>query len=192
LPATSSGTPKGCALVERDTNDEHKGMGATMYVLAWLVFGALLAFLFSDILGRQNNPNRSVETVHRGNGIREVTLRRNRYGHYVTGGFINGEPVVFLLDTGATGVAVPESVARRLRLTRGRAFRTQTANGLATAYSTRLQSVRVGEIELNDVGAGISPGLDTREVLLGMSFLRHIEFTQRGNTLILRQLPALY
>jgi len=108
------------------------------------------------------------------------------------GALINGEPVVFLLDTGATGVAVPESVARRLRLTRGRAFRTQTANGLATAYSTRLQSVRVGEIELNDVGAGISPGLDTREVLLGMSFLRHIEFTQRGNTLILRQLPALY
>ena len=45
----------------------------------------------------------------------------------------------------------------------------------------------MGDIELNDVAAGISPGLGTEEVLLGMSFLKHIEFTQRGDTLILRQ-----
>ena len=47
----------------------------------------------------------------------------------------------------------------------------------------------MGEIELRDVQAGIAPGLLMEEILLGMSFLKHIEFTQRGDTLILRQYP---
>jgi aspartyl protease family protein len=50
-----------------------------------------------------------------------------------------------------------------------------------------LDSVSVGDIELRGVRAGITPGLKTDEVLLGMSFLKHIEFTQRGDMLILRQ-----
>ena len=49
----------------------------------------------------------------------------------------------------------------------------------------------MGDIELRDVQAGIAPGMGIEEVLLGMSFLKHIEFTQRGNTLILRQYPTL-
>jgi aspartyl protease family protein len=52
-----------------------------------------------------------------------------------------------------------------------------------------LETVSVGDIELSGVSAGISPGLQGDEVLLGMSFLRHIEFTQRGDTLILKQYP---
>ena len=61
------------------------------------------------------------------------------------------------------------------------------ANGIGTGYATRLDSVRVGEIELRNVSAGVTPGLVTEEILLGMSFLKHIEFTQRGDKLILRQ-----
>jgi aspartyl protease family protein len=95
--------------------------------------------------------------------------------------------VRFILDTGATGVAVPDAVAQRLGLQRGRAFRTQTANGTGTSYAARLDSVSVGGIELQDVPAGITPGLQVDQVLLGMSFLKHIEFTQRGDTLTLRQ-----
>ena len=79
------------------------------------------------------------------------------------------------------------AVAERLGLRRGRAFSTQTANGISTSYAARLQQVSVGDITLQDVSAGITPGLQTDQVLLGMSFLKHIEFTQRGDTLILRQ-----
>ena len=173
---------------EHEETNPQRRLGTGMYVMAWLVFGGLLVFFFSDVLDKQRNPNQSVSTNYGADGAREVVLQRNRAGHYVTDGYINGEPVVFLLDTGATGVAIPERIARRLELPRGRAVQTQTANGTAVAYATRLQSVRVGDIELQGVAAAISPGLKMNEVLLGMSFLRHIEFTQRGNTLILKQI----
>lgn len=158
-----------------------------MQALAWLVFLALGLFFFSDVLDRQHNPNRTLQSGIAEDGRREVVLRRNRMGHYVTAGRIDGEPVTFLLDTGATGVAVPGALAARLGLRRGVPLSTQTANGMSTSYATRLDSVSVGSIELRGVAATIAPGMDMDEVLLGMSFLKHIEFTQRGDTLILRQ-----
>lgn len=162
-------------------------MGLGMQVLAWLVLLALGVFFFGDVLDKQHNPNQSLQTNY-GDGVKEVVLQRNRFGHYVTSGEINGQPVTFLLDTGATGVAIPDSVAKRLGLRRGRAFATQTANGVSTSYAASLERVSVGGIALEDVQAGITPGLQMEQVLLGMSFLKHIEFTQRGDTLILRQL----
>jgi aspartyl protease family protein len=171
----------------RDPVNEQKRMGVGMMVLAWLVALGLGVLFFSDVLERQVNPNQSLATNTTSAGVREVTLKRNRFGHYVTSGEINGMPVTFMLDTGATGVAIPSATANRLGLSRGRAYRTQTANGVSTSYAVRLDSVSVGEIELQNVEAGIAPGLNTDQILLGMSFLKHIEFTQRGNTLILRQ-----
>lgn len=166
---------------------EQKRMGMAMQVLAWVVLLALGAFFFDDLLGKQYNPNQNVQTRSSEEGVREVVLQRNKFGHYVTSGEINGQPVTFILDTGATGVAVPDAVAQRLGLRRGQAFRTQTANGTGTSYAARLDRVSVGGIELQDVRAGITPGLQTDQILLGMSFLKHIEFTQRGDTLTLRQ-----
>ena len=166
---------------------EQKRMGGIMQALAWLVFLALGVYFFGDFLEGQRNPNRDVATRHTAEGVREVVLERNRYGHYVTSGTINGRAVTFLLDTGATGVAVPADVARRLGLRGGQAYITETANGRATSYAVTLDSVAVGDIELRDVAAGIVPGLRMEEVLLGMSFLKHIEFSQRGDTLLLRQ-----
>ena len=160
-----------------------------MQALAWITFLVLGVFFFSDVLERQFNPNPSPSTRDGQNGVREVVLQRNRQGHYVTSGRINGREVVFLLDTGATGVAIPEVIARELGLQRGRAYRTQTANGPSTSFATRLGEVSIGEIRLQDVEAGIATGLNMDAILLGMSFLKHIEFTQRGNTLILRQYP---
>ena len=166
---------------------EQKRMGLTMQALAWVVFLGLGVFFFSDVLEKQFNPNQQLQTQYTEEGVREVTLQRNKFGHYVTSGEINGQPVTFLLDTGATGVAIPEAMASRLGLQRGQAYRTQTANGTAISYATRLDRVAVADIHVLDVSAGIVPGLQTDEILLGMSFLKHIEFTQRGDTLILRQ-----
>ena len=162
-------------------------MGVAMQVLAWVVFLGIGGFYFSDLLERQLNPNQTLQTHYTQDGVREVILQRNKFGHYVTSGEINGQPVTFLLDTGATGVAIPESTAKRLGLQRGRAYQSQTANGIAIGYATLLDLVAVGDIELQGVRAGIAPGLQDGQVLLGMTFLKHIEFTQRGDTLILRQ-----
>lgn len=171
----------------REEIKEQKRMGLGMMILAWVVLLGLGIFFFGDVLDKQINPNQQLETRYGSDGIREVVLKRNKYGHYVTPGRINGVPVTFMLDTGATGVAIPGNIASRLGLRRGRAYRTQTANGMSTTYAVELDRVSVGEIELRGVQAGIAPGLQTDQILLGMTFLKHIEFTQRGNTLILRQ-----
>ena len=167
--------------------NEQKRIGTTMIVVMWVLLLVLLAFFFDDVFDRQHNPNQALSTRYIGDNLREVVLQRNRYGHYVTDGKINGQPVVFMLDTGATGVAIPKHIAQQLNLERGHRFETQTANGIDTVNATRLRNASVGEIEKNDISAVIIPNYEADEVLLGMSFLKHIEFSQRGNTLILRQ-----
>jgi len=168
---------------------EQKRIGTFMVVVMWILFLVLLAVFFEGIVDRQTNPNQNLSTQYTEAGVREVELQRNRYGHYVTDGWINGQSVVFMLDTGATGVAIPEHIAEKLQLKRGAAIQVQTANGAVIGYVSTLDSVAVDGIELENVKAIINPSDDTDVILLGMSFLKKIEFTQRGDVLILRQYP---
>lgn len=160
------------------------GRGAG-YVI-WILVLAGLTLFFSRWVDRQHNPNQQVSSV-RGPDYVEVVLQRNRQGHYVAAGRINDQDVVFMLDTGATKVAVPQALASRLGLERGAEFPVITANGTIMAHATRLQSVQLGEIELQNVSASINPRMHGEEVLLGMSFLKHLEFSQRGDSLTIRQ-----
>ena len=64
----------------------------------------------------------------------------------------------------------------------------QTANGEAIGYQTRLDRVRLGSIEVRDVGALVTSGMGDETVLLGMTFLKQLEFTQRNGELILKGL----
>ncbi len=157
-----------------------------MIFSAWVLAFALLMAYFNYFLENEQNPNQTVYSRVDESGITEVVLKRNRYGHYVTSGKINGVKVRFLLDTGATDVAIPAKLADRLSLPRGAERQYRTANGMVLAYSTVLDSVSIGPIVVKNVRASINPGLDIDEVLLGMSVLKRIEFTQRGDTLILR------
>ncbi len=161
-------------------------MGRGMIYVAWLLALGLLTWIFSGWLDAQRNPNRQVKSVTK-DGAYAVTLERNRYGHYYVTGLINGREVEFILDTGATTVSVPAPVAHQLGLKQGPPVFSTTANGTITTYLTQLASVSVGDITLHDVKANINPHMGGNEVLLGMSFLKHLEFTQRGNTLILKR-----
>ena len=161
--------------------------GAIMTVLAWILVLGLLSLFFSGWLEKLNNPNQQVSTRLLADGVREVVLQQNRGGHYVANGTINGHPVTFLLDTGATSVSVPASIARPLGLKRGAPLRANTANGTITTYATRLDEVQLGDITLRNVRADINPRMQGDEVLLGMSFLRKLEFTQRDRELTIRQ-----
>ena len=158
-----------------------------MIIASWIVLLALLTLLFSHLLEQQYNPNQALEGRSLG-AVKEVALQRNRDGHYIANGSIDGVAVVFLLDTGATDVAISPALARRLRLQEGPAISVQTANGTLTGYATRLRSVRLANIQQQDVPAIINPGMRAEdEVLLGMSFLKHLELIQRGDTLTIRQ-----
>ncbi|MBA4288884.1 MAG: TIGR02281 family clan AA aspartic protease [Pseudomonas sp.] len=166
-----------------------KRAGRVMLVLAWAAALLLATRFFGDWEDAQRNPNRNPQSEH-GNGYIDVHLASTRQGHYVADGAINGQPVTFLLDTGATQVAVPTAVAQRLGLQAGAAILINTANGRATAHRTRLNRLQVGDIVLTDVDALIAPGMDGDEVLLGMSALKQLEFSQRDGVLQLRQSTA--
>jgi aspartyl protease family protein len=97
--------------------------------------------------------------------------------------------VRFLIDTGATQIAVSTQLAERLSLKRGLPIQLMTAAGPARGYMTRLQSVTLASFELRDAAAIIADGLDPNTVLLGMNFLRQLEIVQRGDQLILRPAP---
>jgi aspartyl protease family protein len=161
-------------------------IGKGMTIAAWIILLVLLTLFFSHKLDQQRNPNQAVFTRLNDAGIQEVVLKRNRFGHYVSNGEVNGQTVEFMLDTGASDVAIPAKLAGELGLKRGQPVQYQTANGIVTAYRTTLDSVSIGPMIVHNVPASINPGMHDMEILLGMSVLKHIEFTQRGDTLILR------
>jgi len=160
----------------------------TMVVIAWVAALVFATYLFQQVLDNRYNPNQELALISGEAGVREVILQRNRQGQYVANGRINGQRVTFLLDTGATDVAIPEPLARRLGLSRGAGGFSQTANGTVAVWSTRLDSVQLGAVGLKDVQASIVPSLKMGStVLLGMSFLKKLEMVQRGGQLTLRQ-----
>ena len=157
-----------------------------MTFAAWVLGLALLTLIFSDQLERQQNPNRNAQAVLGAQGSRALVLKRNRAGQYVAGGSINGYPVTFLLDTGATDVAIPEPVARRIGLERGRPGISRTAAGDVVTWTALLRSVDLGGFTLYTIPATILPDMPGDQVLLGMSYLKRLEMVQRGDTLTLR------
>lgn len=161
-------------------------MGKNMMIIAWIIALFFLTYVFGMWEENQFNPNTSPQS-RQAEGATQVTLVRNRYGHYVVSGGINQRSVTFLVDTGATDVAIPGELEQELGLLRGRAHYVQTANGTTEAFSTVIDSLAVGDIQLRDVPASIVPNMQGKEVLLGMSFLKQVEFTQKGNQLTLRQ-----
>lgn len=117
----------------------------------------------------------------------EVVLRRRGAGHYVSTGAINGQEVEFLLDTGATTMAIPGELANRIGLGYGRATQIDTANGRTTGFETMLYDVSLGELSLRNVRAIILPGMNLgKRVLLGMNVLESFDLIKRGDKLIIR------
>lgn len=156
-----------------------------MLLLAAVLVLGMLTWFFRGQVQQQQNPNQSLRSLQQADSI-EVILQPNRQGHYVFTGRINGQTVDFLVDTGATQVALPATVAKRLGLPRLADTRFNTANGVSSGYLTRLDSLQIGDIALTDVRAAVAPNMDG-EVLLGMSALKQLEFSQSSEQLILRQ-----
>ncbi len=163
-----------------------KRAGKVLMLLAWGAGLFLATRYFGEWEQRQENPNVVVTSQH-GDGYIEVLLVGNRQGHFVSTGMINGRTVQFLLDTGATDVAIPGEVADTLQLSRGAPVVVSTANGRTEGYRTSLERLQIGDIVLHNVRALVVPGLDGQQVLLGMSAMKQLEFTQRGGNMLLRQ-----
>ena len=121
-----------------------------------------------------------------GSDRQSVTLAAGSGGHFMVDGQINGGAIRFMVDTGATAVAISAGEANRLRIDyrKGRPGVTQTAAGPTPMYLVRLDTVRVGGIELQNVEAiVIEQGLSV--ALLGNSFLTRVEMRREGQTMTL-------
>jgi aspartyl protease family protein len=119
-------------------------------------------------------------------GRASVTLNADGRGHFIAQGQINGGMVRMLVDTGATMVALPASDAVRLGVNykNGRPGYVSTANGTAPTYLVKLDTVKVGDIELHQVDALVQEqGLSV--ILLGMSFLNRTEMRREGEQMVL-------
>lgn len=171
--------------------DPGKQFGKGFTLAAWLILLVGLFVFFQDVLDKQFNPNSQLQSVTGSSGEVRTVLTRNRYGHYVGTALINEQPVDFMLDTGATTIAIDAVTANQLGLLRGQQIQVNTANGVATAYRSKVDTLQLGDIILHDIPASIVPGMtegeEGREILLGMSALKQVEFHQQGNQLTLIQ-----
>lgn len=164
------------------TDNPHRALGRGMAFAASLLLLGVLWFYFSQALDARDNPNRGLAVAP---GT-ELVLKRGGHGHYVFPGEINGRPVTFLLDTGATLVSVPAHLADELGLVAGAPQISITANGTVNTRATRIGTLAFGPFVVRDVPASLNPGMADDQILLGMSVLKQLEFTQRGDTLVLR------
>lgn len=125
-----------------------------------------------------------------GPSSREVRLWPDDQGMYLASGSINGQSVKFLVDTGASQVALNAALARRLGIDfrfDGRRGAVETASGVARAYRVMLDRVKIGDIQLRNVEALVLDGSHPRNALLGMSFLQKLDLKHEGRALVLRQ-----
>ncbi len=123
------------------------------------------------------------------NGNRQsVSLTADARGHFTAAGSLNGYPVSFMVDTGATSIAIGADEARRMGLDyrAGQAVAVGTAAGVMPAWRVKFNTVKVGSITVNQVeGMVVESGLSMP--LLGMSFLNRMEMRREGQTMTLIQ-----
>lgn len=117
-----------------------------------------------------------------------IHLNADSQGHFAADGAINGRPMKFLLDTGATVIAMDRDDARRagVDLTTAKSVAVQTANGIVRAWQVQLASVKVGSVTLSNVEAAVMEA-DMPHVLLGMSFLNRMDMQRNGQVMTLRR-----
>ena len=122
-----------------------------------------------------------------GSGNR-IVLPADSRGHFMTQGTINGRAVTFMLDTGGTNVAMSAADAQRIGLdySKGQPVQIGTANGVAQGYRLRLQSVRVGDVEVYDIDAVVSQQ-SMPFVLLGNSFINRFSMRRDADQMVLEK-----
>jgi aspartyl protease family protein len=150
-----------------------------IFSIVWVALVLVVYYLADNI----QNPNKAWRL---GDNPNSVVLKRGLDGHYRAEALINNQKVNVLVDTGATGVAISQKVADKLKLKSVQAVRTMTANGDTVSYMVRLNSVKVGGVEANNVAATIAPGLDG-DALLGMSYLGRMDVRLFNNEMTIKQ-----
>lgn len=176
LLVVNGGAPRGLA-----PGEAHQGVR----VLSVAADSAVL-----DVAGERRSlrlGEAPVSITASGASAQRVVLKADARGHFVSSGQINGRVMQYMVDTGASTVAIGRPDAQRMGLKfeqEGQSVMMNTANGVAQGWRLRLDSVRVGDVELRGVEAIVTPQ-PMPFVLLGNSFLREFEMSRSGDEMVL-------
>lgn len=156
---------------------------STLAILAfWLLLGGVLYAGFSWWAGRERA---ALQPYTAAGG--ELVIPRGPGGHFFVDGEVNHQPVRFMVDTGASSVAISQQVARAAGLPEGRRITVHTANGARDGWLVHGVPVKAGPLVHNDtsVTTGVRMGAPD-EALLGQSFLRHFDVQIGADRMVLR------
>lgn len=166
--------------MSNNTESNDKQLGGIFLIVGWVAILLLIAILINNSLFATKKPD--ITDTHAG---KEITIYRDHDSHFRIKGNINGIPITFLIDTGATSVAVSSTIAKRANLRHQAELITETASGNAIGYFTTIDKLTIADIDLHEVSAVIIPEMATNEALLGMNVLQKFNIKQNLNTLIL-------
>ncbi|MBP9722808.1 MAG: retroviral-like aspartic protease family protein [Gammaproteobacteria bacterium] len=169
------------------TAQAEKKLGKKMLIIAWLIFLGFLVLLFRWYAMKTNGAYNTV-TYQKPNGGYEMVVPLTDGSRYEVIGQVNEYETHFLIDTGATSIAVPQSVAEKAGLAQGMPIDIMTAGGRTKAYLTKIKKLTIGtNIVLQNINATINPDMPGDTVLLGMGALKQLTIKQSNNTLTLIQ-----
>lgn len=163
-----------------------KGQGTIMIMLGWAFAFFTVTMIYHQILNNKK-PSHHLSAVSL--QARALTIQGNDDDQYIVKGLVNDKEVIFLVDTGATEVAIPLAFAKRIGVPLLNKIEVQTASGITTAYLTKIKKLKVGNFVFNDISAVAIPNLSESGdnfVLLGMNALKELEIVQRDGAMILK------
>jgi aspartyl protease family protein len=161
-------------------------IGIGMIGVAWLLIMAAGALWYHEWAEQQYNPNQNISGNRDGHST-IIKLTANKQHQYVAKGKIGDIAGVFIVDTGATEVVVPQQLARSANLPQGAPTKAMTANGLITVYSTIIPVMNIGPLVIHNVKASINPAMQGPGILLGMSALKDMEILHSNGVLTITQ-----
>lgn len=139
---------------------------------------------------RVNIGDAPLSTHYTPKNVTEFKIFKDSSGMYRTQGLINGKNVSFLVDTGATTVAMGWGQAQGLGIdvlkeSKGQIVKVSTANGITDAYPITLDKVSVGGLEAPYVKALVIKNTNMQEALLGMSYLSRVHVKHNRGVMLL-------
>ncbi len=153
-------------------------LGHITALAIWITISGVI-YLYFDA---RQKPTIAIASTELAGG--EVVIPRSRDGHYYVRGAINGHPVDFMVDTGASTVSINRDIAQKADLPRGMPANFMTANGAVMGEIVSRQTIEAGGIVLEDLSVGV--GVQGDIALLGQNFLRKVDVLQSDDKMVLR------
>ncbi len=152
-----------------------------LFLFAWIAIAIVAYFAMQAFTARK---------IASETGAGEIVIPRSRDGHYYVEGSVNGQPVTFMVDTGASTVSIDSRTAQAASVPPGYGATFNTASGVTQGEMVPKQRVTVGGFRIEDISVAVIPRLG-EIALLGQNVLRHLDVTQSGDRMILRSKQVL-